>query len=51
MNVLLLEAGGDETILTDVPKLFAQLQKTDFNWNYTSVSQKNAFRGRQNIGL
>ena len=43
-NILLLEAGVDETIITDTPRLFPILQSTNFDWNYTFAPQENAFR-------
>ena len=33
-NVLLLEAGGDETFLSDVPALAASLQGSKLDWKY-----------------
>lgn len=34
VNVLLLEAGGPETFLTDIPVIAALYQTTDYNWGY-----------------
>lgn len=36
-TVLLLEAGGDETILTDVPLIFPTLQLTTLDWQFRTV--------------
>jgi len=33
-NVLLLEAGGDETELTDVPLMAGYLQLSKIDWQY-----------------
>lgn len=33
-NILLLEAGGDETFLSEVPELFPSLQKSDLDWQF-----------------
>ena len=38
-NVLLLEAGGDETILSDIPVAVGTLQLTEKDWQYKTVSQ------------
>lgn len=44
-SVLLLEAGRDESVITDVP-LIASLQAVSaYNWGYKSVKQKNACLG------
>ncbi|XP_018787280.1 PREDICTED: glucose dehydrogenase [FAD, quinone] [Bactrocera latifrons] len=36
-TVLLLEAGGDETEISDVPALAGYLQLTDLDWKYTTT--------------
>ncbi|XP_058447544.1 glucose dehydrogenase [FAD, quinone] [Malaya genurostris] len=36
-SVLLLEAGGDETEVTDVPSLAGYLQLTEFDWKYQTT--------------
>ncbi|XP_014292943.1 glucose dehydrogenase [FAD, quinone] [Halyomorpha halys] len=41
-TVLLLEAGGDETVISDTPILNYNLWFTDFDWNYTTVPQQYA---------
>ena len=38
-NVLLLEAGGDETIVSDIPGLVQYLQRTNIDWQYKTVPQ------------
>ncbi len=38
-NVLLLEAGGDETILTDAPLAVGNLQRSSKDWQYKTVPQ------------
>lgn len=40
-NVLLLEAGRDEILLTDVPLASPYWTFTDFNWGYKTVPQTN----------
>ena len=45
-TVLLLEAGGDETVITDTPILNYNLWFSDFDWNYTTVPQENACGGK-----
>lgn len=44
-NVLLIEAGGDETELSDVPLLAAYLQLTQIDWQYKSEAQDTACLG------
>ncbi|KAF4521159.1 hypothetical protein B566_EDAN011609 [Ephemera danica] len=44
-NVLLLEAGGDESSLTDVPLACAYFQQTAYNWGYRAEPQDNACLG------
>lgn len=41
-TVLLLEAGGPESTISDVPLMNYNLWFTDFDWNYTTVPQQNA---------
>lgn len=38
-KVLLLEAGGDETIVTDIPGAVQYLQLTNVDWQYKTVPQ------------
>ncbi|XP_073985159.1 glucose dehydrogenase [FAD, quinone]-like [Rhodnius prolixus] len=47
-NVLLLEAGGDETEISDVPLLAAYLQLTKLDWQYKSEPQGTACLGMGN---
>ncbi|XP_055837827.1 glucose dehydrogenase [FAD, quinone]-like [Episyrphus balteatus] len=44
-TVYLLEAGGSENFLHEVPAFVSVLQKTNSNWDYKSVPQKNACYG------
>ncbi len=49
-KVLLLEAGGDETIFTDIPGAVQYLQRTNIDWQYKTVPQTLAclaFNGNQ----
>ncbi len=41
-NVLLLEAGGDETETSDVPGLAAYLQLSELDWQYKTEPQPSA---------
>ena len=38
-KVLLLEAGGDETIFTDIPGFVTYVQRTEIDWKYKTVPQ------------
>ncbi|KAG5892842.1 hypothetical protein JTB14_032435 [Gonioctena quinquepunctata] len=44
-NVLLLEAGRDETLLSDVPLMAAFQSSTGFNWGYKSEKMTTACLG------
>ncbi|KAK2703762.1 glucose dehydrogenase [FAD, quinone]-like [Artemia franciscana] len=49
-RVLLLEAGGDETDLSDIPVIAAFLQLTDIDWKFKTEPQPTAclgFQGRR----
>lgn len=43
-NVLLLEAGGDETVLSDVPLLFPMSQLTEMDWQFRTEPSANYCR-------
>lgn len=45
-SVLLIEAGGHETILSDVPLLAAHQQLSDNDWKYKVESQDTACLGK-----
>ncbi|XP_076181741.1 septin interacting protein 1 isoform X2 [Ptiloglossa arizonensis] len=47
-NVLLLEAGGPETFLHQVPILVGYFQLSSFNWGYKVEPQRNACLGMVN---
>lgn len=44
-NILLLEAGGDENEISDVPSLAAYLQLTKIDWQYKTEPQTTACLG------
>lgn len=44
-SVLLLEAGDDESLITDIPFMFEYCRMSNFNWGYQSVPQKNSLKG------
>lgn len=44
-NVLLLEAGGDETEISDVPLLAGYLQLSKLDWQYKTEPQGDACLG------
>lgn len=46
-TVLLIEAGGPESIFTDVPLLAAYLQSTNYNWGYMMEKQKGICMGKE----
>lgn len=45
-KVLLLEAGGDETEISDVPLMAAYLQLSALDWKYKSEPQGQACLGK-----
>lgn len=47
-NVLLLEAGGPETLFHQIPIFVGYLQLSSFNWGYKVEPQKNACLGMIN---
>lgn len=47
-NVLLLEAGDEETALTDIAETAHYLQFTNYNWNFSTEYQEGACLGLNN---
>jgi choline dehydrogenase-like flavoprotein len=47
-NILLLEAGGDESISGQIPIFAAGIQLTNRDWQYKTTPQKNACLGNLN---
>ncbi|KAF2889690.1 hypothetical protein ILUMI_16483, partial [Ignelater luminosus] len=47
-NVLVLEAGGHEDNFTDVPGFVPYLARSEFNWGYITIEQKNCCLGMKN---
>lgn len=47
-SVLILEAGQDESVYTDVPGAAEFLQFTDYNWGYSAEPVKNGCLGYEN---
>lgn len=43
--MLLLEAGGDETEISDVPLMAGYLQLSKLDWQYKTEPQENACLG------
>ncbi|XP_073976089.1 glucose dehydrogenase [FAD, quinone]-like [Rhodnius prolixus] len=41
-KILLIEAGGDEDFISDVPFLQPNLYNTRFDWNFTTATQQRA---------
>ncbi|KAF6203105.1 hypothetical protein GE061_003520 [Apolygus lucorum] len=48
-TVLLLEAGGDETVALDTPPLTFFNRLTNANWNYSTVPQKYACKENRGV--
>ena len=48
VRVLLLEAGGDETILTEIPLLSGYLQLSELDWQYKTEPQLKSCLGLKN---
>lgn len=48
-NVLLLEAGGDETEISDVPLLAGYLQLSQLDWQYKTEPNGEACLGKRYI--
>ncbi|CAG2064916.1 unnamed protein product, partial [Timema podura] len=46
-NILLLEAGGDPPLDTEIPLLFHTLQRTDIDWNYKTEPQDGMCLGME----
>jgi len=44
-SVLLLEAGGPETVLSTMPSMSETLTQTEMDWNYTIVAQNHSCFG------
>lgn len=44
-NVLLLEAGDDESITGQIPSLAASLQKTNYDWQFETTVQSSGACG------
>ncbi|XP_055541001.1 glucose dehydrogenase [FAD, quinone]-like [Wyeomyia smithii] len=47
-NVLLLEAGQDETYLTDLPYLYPTLQRSNLDWKFRTEPNPNFCQGMEN---
>lgn len=44
-NILLLEAGGEESLITNLPAIAHYLQFTNYNWNYNTERESHACKG------
>ena len=44
-SVLLLEAGGNENTISDIPIAYQLLQKTKLDWSYQTVAQRHSCLG------
>lgn len=45
IKILLLEAGGSESLVSDIPQTAFMLQGTPLDWQYETVPQKHSCRG------
>ncbi|XP_058821941.1 glucose dehydrogenase [FAD, quinone]-like [Topomyia yanbarensis] len=48
-NILLIEAGGRDNVLSDVPLFAAYLQSTALNWNFRAEKQNGYCEGIENF--
>lgn len=48
-KVLLLESGGPETGITQIPSMASTLQKTPYTWGYTTTPQESWCLGKNLI--
>jgi choline dehydrogenase-like flavoprotein len=44
-NVLLIEAGGDPPLASEIPAMFFSLQKSDIDWQFRTEQQKDNCQG------
>uniref|UniRef100_A0A2S2Q5M4 Glucose dehydrogenase n=1 Tax=Sipha flava TaxID=143950 RepID=A0A2S2Q5M4_9HEMI len=44
-NILLLEAGGEESLITSIPAIAHYLQFTNYNWGYHTEKELHACKG------
>ena len=52
VKVLLLEAGGEQPILTHVPGFSRAFLGTEIDWNYYTAPQKySSFAQKENVSL
>ncbi|XP_050434783.1 glucose dehydrogenase [FAD, quinone]-like [Adelges cooleyi] len=47
-SVLILEAGQDESVYTDIPAAAPYFQSTDYNWGYSTEPTENGCLGSEN---
>lgn len=47
-SILLIEAGPNEPYLSDVPAMFGKLQRTPYDWQFTTNSSNNYCRAMNN---
>lgn len=48
-KVLVLEAGGEDNEISDIPAMYEYLKTSDFNWGYQTVPQNNSLLGKISI--